>query len=251
VNLVDEERLVALKRAGCEFIQFGVEHASERVLKLLDKGTSPAQARKALTLARKVGLNRGIYLITGIPGEAWSDVEASAAFVRETRPQDVQVAPLAIYPGTGLFARYVAEGRISREFFRESGDAEVFARVDAHTEKALRHLERVGSRIDPGYSSAEFAEQKKYLGFCAVTNLLCGEAAEHAGRFAEAEAEYREIIAQEPRNPWGFLRRALLRDRTGRRKEAQADLREVLALVPRNPEAERWAATWGMTARPV
>jgi len=251
VNLVDEERLVAMKRAGCEFIQFGVEHASERVLKLLDKGTSLAQARKALTLARKVGLNRGIYLITGIPGEAWSDVEASAAFVRETRPQDVQVAPLAIYPGTGLFARYVAEGRIGREFFRESGDAEVFARVDAHTEKALRYLEQAASRIDPGYSPAEFAEQKQYLGFCAVTNLLCGEAAELAGRFVEAEAEYREIIAQEPRNPWGFLRRALLRDRTGRRREAQADLREVLALAPRNPEAERWAAAWGMAARPA
>ena len=40
VNLVDEERLVAMKRAGCEFMQFGVEHASERVLALLDKGTN-------------------------------------------------------------------------------------------------------------------------------------------------------------------------------------------------------------------
>ena len=241
VNLVDEERLVAMKRAGCEFIQFGVEHASERILKLLDKGTNPAQARRALALARKVGLNLGIYLITGIPEEEWSDVEASAAFVRETRPHDVQVAPLAVYPGTGLFSRYVAEGRIERDFFRRSGEVEVFARVDAHTEKALRYLERSGSRTSAGYTPAEFAEQKKWLGFCAVTNLLCGEAAEEAGRLAEAEAEYLEIIRREPRNPWGFLKRALLRERLGRRKEAQADLREVLALAPGNPEATRLA----------
>jgi len=243
VNLVDEERLVAMKRAGCEFLQFGVEHASERVLKLLDKGTSPAQARRAVALARKVGFNVGIYLITGIPGEDWTDVEASAAFIRETRPHDVQVAPLAVYPGTGLYATYVAEGRIDRAFFRQSGDAEVFARVDAHTEKALRHLERC--QASAAYAPAEFAEQKRWLGFCAVTNLLCGEAAEEAGRPGEAEAEYLEIIRREPRNPWGFLKRALLRHRLGRQKEARADLQEVLALAPGNPEAthleERWS----------
>lgn len=243
VNLVDEERLVAMKRAGCEFVQFGVEHASARVLKLLDKGTNPDQARRALALARRVGFNVGIYLITGIPGETWPDVEASAAFIRETRPHDVQVAPLALYPGTGLFAKYLAEGRISRDFFRRSGDAEIFARVDAHTERALRHLER--TRAAAAYTPAEFAEQKKWLGFCAVTNLLCGEAAEEAGRFVEAEAEYAEIIQREPRNPWGFMKRALVRERAGRRQEARADLREVLGLAPGNPEAVRLADLWG------
>ncbi len=244
VNLVDEERLVAMKRAGCEFIQFGVEHASERVLKLLDKGTNPVQARRALGLARKVGLNVGIYLITGIPGESWQDVEASAAFIREARPHDVQIAPLAVYPGTGLFKKYIEEGRINRNFFRQSGDAEVFARIDAHTEKALRHLEHTSSRVKASYTAVEFAEQKKWLGFCSVTNLLCGDAAEAAGRFTEAEAEYEEIIRKEPRNPWGFLKRALLQERLGKRKEGLADLREVLALAPGNPEASRLLAIW-------
>ncbi len=78
VNLVDEDRLVAMKRAGCEFMQFGVEHGSERVLELLDKGTSMKHAIRALALVRKVGMNLGIYLITGIPGEHWEDVEATA-----------------------------------------------------------------------------------------------------------------------------------------------------------------------------
>ena len=239
VNLVDEERLVAMKRAGCEFIQFGVEHGSERVLKLLDKGTNLGQVRKALALVRKVGMNLGIYLITGIPGEEWPDVEASAALVRETKPHDVQVSPLAVYPGTRLFDRYLDEGRIARDFFRKTGDAEVFARIDAHTEKALRHLERVGAdtTAKARYTPAEFTEQKRWLGFCAMTNLLCGEAAEESGRIHEAEAEYREIIEREPLNPWGFMKRALLRERTGRRVQALEDLREVLSLAPGNPEA--------------
>ena len=251
VNLVDEERLVAMKRAGCEFMQFGVEHASERVLALLDKGTNMRQARKALALVRKVGMNLGVYLITGIPGETWADVEESAAFLREVRPHDAQLSPLAIYPGTRLFDQYRAEGRVDRNFFQASGDAEVFARVDAHTERALRHLEAVATQVraKATYTPEEFAEQKRWLGFCAVTNLLCGEAAEEAGRFGEAEQEYDEIITQEPGSTWGFLKRALLRERMNRHAEAVADLNEVLRLAPGNPEATELRAQWSKGQR--
>ena len=248
VNLVDEDRLVAMKRAGCEFMQFGVEHGSERVLQLLDKGTNLRHARRALELVRKVGMNLGIYLITGIPGETWADVEETAGFIRDTRPQDCQISPLALYPGTRMFDRYRAEGRVGRDFYRASGDAEIFARVDAHTEKALRHLDQAAQRAKAKsrFTPAEFAGQKRWLGFCAVTNLLCGEAAEEEGRWAEAEAEYAEIVAREPGNPWGFLKRALLREKLGRLSEARTDLAEVLALAPGNPEATALAALWGM-----
>jgi radical SAM superfamily enzyme YgiQ (UPF0313 family) len=248
VNLVDEDRLVAMKRAGCEFMQFGVEHGSERVLALLDKGTNMRHARNALALVRKVGMNLGIYLITGIPVETWEDVEQTAALIRDTRPQDCQISPLALYPGTRMFDQYRAEGRIRKDFFRASGDAEIFARVDAHTEKALRHLDQAAqqAKARSRFSPAEFAEQKRWLGFCAVTNLLCGEAAEEEERWTEAEAEYAEIIALEPGNPWGFMKRALLREKRGRLDAARADLGEVLALAPGNPEATELAALWGL-----
>ena len=246
VNLVDEDRLVAMKRAGCEFMQFGVEHGSERVLQLLDKGTNMRHVHRALSLVRKVGMNLGIYLITGIPGEQWEDVEITASLIRLARPHDVQISPLALYPGTRLFDRYRQEGRISRDFYRGTGDAEIFARVDAHTERALRHLAEVSARTRPKavYTPAEFIEQKRWLGFCAVTNLLCGEAAEEAGRFLEAEAEYSEVVRREPGSTWGFLKRALLRRRQGHLGEAGADLAEVLALAPGNPEAEGLARQW-------
>ncbi len=248
VNLVDEDRLVAMKRAGCEFMQFGVEHGSERVLALLDKGTNLRHARRALELVRKVGMNLGIYLITGIPGETWADVEETAAFIRDTRPSDCQISPLALYPGTRMFDQYRAEGRIQKDFYRASGDAEIFARVDAHTEKALRHLDRAAQRAKAvsHFTPAEFSQQKAWLGFCAVTNLLCGEAAEAGARWTEAEAEYAEIIAREPANPWGFLKRALLREKLGRLDQARADLAEVLALAPGNPEATELATLWGL-----
>jgi anaerobic magnesium-protoporphyrin IX monomethyl ester cyclase len=248
VNLVDEDRLVAMKRAGCEFMQFGVEHGSERVLALLDKGTDLRHARRALALLRKVGMNLGIYLITGIPGETWADVEETATLIRDTRPSDCQISPLALYPGTRMFDQFRTEGRIQRDFYRASGDAEIFARVDAHTEKALRHLDRTAqlAKVKSRFLPAEFAEQKRWLGFCMVTNLLCGETAEEQGSWLEAEAEYTEIIAREPTSPWGFMKRALLRQKLGQADRAGQDLAEVLALAPGNPEATELAGLWGL-----
>ena len=147
-----------------------------------------------------------------------------------------------------MFDQYRAEGRIQKDFYRASGDAEIFARVDAHTEKALRHLDQAAQRAKAKsrFNPAEFAQHKARLGFCAVTNLLCGEASEEEGRFTEAEAEYAEIIAREPANPWGFMKRALLREKLGRLEPARADLAEVLALAPGNPEATELAALWGL-----
>jgi tetratricopeptide (TPR) repeat protein len=147
-----------------------------------------------------------------------------------------------------MFDQYRAEGRIQRDFYRASGDAEIFARVDAHTEKALRHLDQAAQRAKgkSRFSPSEFAEQKRWLGFCAVTNLLCGEAAEEEARWTEAEAEYAEIIAREPANPWGFMKRALLREKQGRLDQAHTDLAEVLALAPGNPEATELAGLWNL-----
>lgn len=248
VNLVDEDRLIAMKRAGCEFMQFGVEHGSERVLLLLDKGTNMKQVRRALELVRRIGMNIGMYLITGIPGETWDDIEQTAQLMRDTRPHDVQLSPLALYPGTRMYDQYKAEGRIRRDFYRESGDAEIFARQDGHTEKALRFLYDEAQKVKAKarYTPAEFAAQKKLLGFCAVTNLLCGEAAEETGRFVEARAEYDEIIAKEPGNFWGWMKRALLAEKLERMTDAKADLEEALALAPGNPEATELAGLWGL-----
>jgi Flp pilus assembly protein TadD len=175
-------------------------------------------------------------------------VEQTAQLIRDTRPHDCQLSPLALYPGTRMYDDYKAEGRIQRDFYRESGDAEIFARQDAHTENALKHLYAQIEAVKPKarYTAAEFAEQKKWLGFCAVTNILCGEAAEDTGRFNEAEAEYAEVIKREPANAWGWMKRALLYEKLERMKDAKADLAEVLALAPGNPEATELAGLWGL-----
>jgi len=275
-NMIDAERLVAMIRAGCEFIQFGVEHGSEKMLKALDKGINLEQANNAISLARKVGMIVGIYLITGIPGETMKDVAQSEALIEKLLPHDVQLAPLAVYPGTRLYRDLLDSGAIPKNFYSKAKDAEVFARradkgimepmydnssgtprlvgyrhineinmgagwgfVDEHTAKALARLQKAADAVKPKarYTPEDYKRQKKLLGWCATTNMLCGEAAEDTNDFLEARVQYSEIIQKEPHNPWGWMKRGFLAIKTGDLASALQDVQEALKIVPNSPDA--------------
>ena len=239
-NLIDEDRLVAMVRAGCEFIQIGVEHGSNRILRILDKGIDLMQVRNVLTTVRKVGMNLGIYLITGIPSETMEDVEESVRLIKELLPHDVQISPLAVYPGTRLYSELIASSTLPPDFFHNARDTEVFARgMDEFTKIAIARLSLTAEKIKvkARYTPTDFRQQKKFLGWCVTTNILCGEAAEDADQIEDAFIQYSEIIKHEPLNPWGWLKRALLNAKCGKKNAAKADLREVLNLTPKNREA--------------
>jgi Flp pilus assembly protein TadD len=111
--------------------------------------------------------------------------------------------------------------------------------VDAHTSKALARLQHAAEAVKARvrYTPEDFGRQKKFLGWCATTNMLCGEAAEDANDMAEARAQYSEVIKMEPQNPWGWMKRGFLGIKTADRAAALADLREALKIVPNSPEA--------------
>jgi len=62
-----------LKKAGFWFVDFGLESASNRVLKLMKKGISRELAERNLKAAKGAGLGVGINLMVGFPGERYED----------------------------------------------------------------------------------------------------------------------------------------------------------------------------------
>jgi radical SAM superfamily enzyme YgiQ (UPF0313 family) len=252
-DTIDEDRLVAMIRAGCGLMQFGVEHGSERMLRLLGKGAGLAKTERSLSLVKKVGMNLGIYMITGIPSETWDDVAESEALIGRLRPHDVQLSPLAVYPGTRLHAELLTGGAITPDFYRNRDETGVWARphkkdprkgYDSFTAKALARLHRAADEAaaKARYTAHDFREQKKLLGWCATTSIICGEAAEEAGDLEEAMRQYTEITIKEPQSPWGWLRRARARRSLGLIPAARADYLEAMAIMPNNAEAIAGAA---------
>jgi radical SAM superfamily enzyme YgiQ (UPF0313 family) len=67
VDLVDEETLALMKQSGCHTIIFGVETASDNILKQYRKGYTKAQVEEIFGLCRKLGIRTVGTFILGLP----------------------------------------------------------------------------------------------------------------------------------------------------------------------------------------
>jgi len=110
VNLVDEEALQWMKRAGCEMIAYGVESANPHGLQFLHKGITPEQVRQAFARTRAAGIQTLAYFLLGIPGESFADELRTIRFAREIGADYAQFALLSPFPGTPLYQEAVAKG---------------------------------------------------------------------------------------------------------------------------------------------
>lgn len=241
VNIVDEERLVWMRRAGCTHIQYGVESGSPRMLQRLNKGITLDEIRAAAALTRRVGLGLSIYLITGIDSETDDDLRSTVQLIEEIRPHDGLVSPLTVYPGTGLYEDAKRRFGITDAFWLESRDEAYFVRDDPWTRKAVRSLGAVLRRVgrDAAYGPADFASQQHLVGDCYALRLSVGEYFERRGRWARAREEYEAILADNPHSLWARMRLGHLALKRGRASEAAVQYAAATDVAPAFAHARR------------
>ena len=234
VTAVDEEMLIAMKRAGCECIQFGVESGSLGMLKALGKRIVPEDVERAAAAVRRVGINLSVYLITGIAGEGEADLQQTVRLIGRIRPQDGQVSPLVYYPGTRLFATAVKSGAVPGDLFEQRRGEGFLVREDPFVERSrLTLLKALEKGADKGrFSRADFDAQRALLGYSFVTEMLCAERLEEQGDWEGALALYRAMVRLQPENPWGWLLSGAFMARLDRMPAARAAYLEAVKLVP-------------------
>jgi anaerobic magnesium-protoporphyrin IX monomethyl ester cyclase len=107
---VDEPLLHSMRRAGCRLISFGVETGSPRLMRLIKKGITLEQIRRAVAAARQAGIFvRGTFIL-GLPTETAEESRQTIAFAKELRIDSAKFSLATPYPGTELYAMAVAEG---------------------------------------------------------------------------------------------------------------------------------------------
>ena len=111
VDLIDEEELLLMKRAGLTQLDLGIETGSPKSLARLKKGITVDKIREKVTLARKHVNVFGFFMI-GIPGEDESDVQQTFELAKSL---DLDRWTWSIYsplPGSTLYEELIAEGKI-------------------------------------------------------------------------------------------------------------------------------------------
>ena len=118
VNIVDEEMLRMMKRAGCSMIAYGVESGGQKALDFLNKKTTPEMGRAAFAATKKAGIRTMGYFILGIPVETFEESLHTVEFAREIGADYAQFSILSPFPNTPMYNDAIAKG-----WYRE---------VDAH-----------------------------------------------------------------------------------------------------------------------
>lgn len=103
VDVVDEELLEAMKKAGCWMIGYGVESGTQRILDLMEKNITIKDIEKAVELTKKVGIGVTTHVIVGYPEETKGDILNTMKLLKKLDPDYIQVYCCTPVPGSPLY----------------------------------------------------------------------------------------------------------------------------------------------------
>ena len=116
----------ALAGAGCRMLWMGAESGSQKVLDAMEKGLRVEDIRTANRLLKAEGIDVGVFLQFGYPGETWTDIEATLQLAREIEPADIGVSVSYPLPGTQFYERVRQELGVKQNWVDSSDLATMY-----------------------------------------------------------------------------------------------------------------------------
>lgn len=148
-DMVSQDLLMRMRRAGCVRVEFGIESASERGRRFLRKGLTEDEIIEAFRAARRAGMSTMAFIILNIPGETEDDIRRTKDLVHRVAPDYLQVSFLTPYPGTPLRKMALSRGWITTE------DWSLYSFLNdtvlAHDSMSLTEVRRWYRRIVRGF----------------------------------------------------------------------------------------------------
>lgn len=152
VDVVDEELLLLMKRAGCHTVQFGVESGDEEILRSVAKGITRGDARRAFALCRQHGIQTGGFFIIGLPGDTEETILRTIDFSMELKCDVVGFSLAMPQPGTTLGRSTPGGGWTEEDLFDEVSRPNV--QLGALSPERLWQLKNLANRrfyLRPSY----------------------------------------------------------------------------------------------------
>ena len=103
-DFLDAATIELLAQLSCS-VQIGLQSATAEVLKPLHRNLKRQQMEEQLREMSAAGITFGLDLIYGLPGDNHQGFEKSLAFALQQQPNQIDIFPLAVLPGTELFER--------------------------------------------------------------------------------------------------------------------------------------------------
>lgn len=118
VDLVDEQILKAMKKAGCYRIRFGFESGDDRILLVLKKGITVKQSLKCAKICKKIGMEIFGYFMMGSPTETPETIKKTIDLALKIDPSFAIFSKTIFIPGSELFDYGVTTGQIDKDYWK-------------------------------------------------------------------------------------------------------------------------------------
>ncbi len=116
VNTFSDEIAEELVALGVESIYFGIETASPKLLKFLNKQATAEEAYRAAAICKKHGLAFKASLLFGVPTQDKEDYEATLDFVKEVKPALMTIFYFVPFPGSHMFDYCIENGYMPDDY---------------------------------------------------------------------------------------------------------------------------------------
>lgn len=113
-DLVTKELLEKMKKAGCIYINFGLESGSQKMLDSIDKKIKVETMEQTIRWVREIDIELTKSFMIGIPGETKETVQETIDFCRRLDLNGTFFI-CTPYPGTILWEKLKADGKIVTE----------------------------------------------------------------------------------------------------------------------------------------
>ncbi len=112
---IQMELLQEMYSAGCETVFYGLESASNTILKSMKKGTTEEEMLRVLEITKEAGINVRGNFIFGDTQETLETAEYTMNWVENHADllENAMFSPIRLYPGSELYLRAVRSGKIS------------------------------------------------------------------------------------------------------------------------------------------
>ncbi|MEK6756670.1 MAG: radical SAM protein [Bacteroidota bacterium] len=130
---LNEDVLKVMADLGCFRIWFGSESGSQRILDSMSRGVTVEEVQQATRLARRYGIEVGLFVMLGYNGETISDIEATIDHLKRTQA-NIFLTTVA-YPIKGTAYHQEIESRITTDLSWEKRTERDFKVQGRHSDR--------------------------------------------------------------------------------------------------------------------
>jgi radical SAM superfamily enzyme YgiQ (UPF0313 family) len=132
VDMIGEEVLYWMRKAGCIQISYGVEHGSPEIRQLLNKRLKTEDIERAFALTASYGIMPRAYFIYGCPGESRETIRETIELMRRIKPLSVLFYILDIFPGTALYEDHKRRHNLTEDIWLDRIEDILYFETDPH-----------------------------------------------------------------------------------------------------------------------